>query len=503
MNTERSSGILLHPTSLPGKYGIGTLGKEAYRFIDFLVRARQQLWQILPLGPTGYADSPYQCFSSRAGNPLLIDPELLVKDKLLKETDFSLLGKSVENRVDFGQVISLKYPVLQLAYENFIDQLTHPLQGDIHDFVEENAGWLDDYALFMSMKMHFDQKPWYAWDKPLKMREENAIAPFRKSLSKQIGFQKFMQYIFFRQWNAVKDYAHQNNIRIIGDIPLYVSMDSVDAWTDTDLFQFDASKNPIAVGGVPPDYFSETGQLWGNPLYRWDALREQGYKWWIERIKANLVLYDIIRIDHFRGLAAFWAVPYGEKTAVKGEWVNCPGNELFEAIQAELGNIPIIAEDLGVMTVDVESLRDKFRLPGMKILQFAFDSAEANDFIPHSFIKNCVVYTGTHDNETLMGWVKSAKQEDLRYMLDYINSDGKEIHWDMIRVALASVANIAIIPMQDFLGLGNEGRMNLPGTTSDNWMWRALPDDFSKDITDRLAHMTSLYGRTRVSKQKK
>jgi len=322
-------------------------------------------------------------------------------------------------------------------------------------------------------------------------------------LSKQIGFQKFMQYIFFRQWNAVKDYAHQNNIRIIGDIPLYVSMDSVDAWTDTDLFQFDASKNPIAVGGVPPDYFSETGQLWGNPLYRWDALREQGYKWWIERIKANLVLYDIIRIDHFRGLAAFWAVPYGEKTAVKGEWVNCPGNELFEAIQAELGNIPIIAEDLGVMTVDVESLRDKFGLPGMKILQFAFDSAEANDFIPHSFIKNCVVYTGTHDNETLMGWVKSAKQEDLRYMLDYINSDGKEIHWDMIRVALASVANIAIIPMQDFLGLGNEGRMNLPGTTSDNWMWRALPDDFSKDITDRLAHMTSLYGRTRVSKQKK
>lgn len=499
---DRSSGILLHPTSLPGKYGIGSLGKEAFRFIDFLVQAKQQLWQILPLGPTGYADSPYQCFSSRAGNPLLIDPDLLVADKLLKDSDLKQLEDPSDGRVDFGKVIAQKYPVLRAAYRNFHDTDSHPLRNDFIDFCDENARWLDNYALFMSLKANLGQRPWYEWDTPLKMRVESALAPYRDTLADETGFQKFIQYLFFRQWNQVRDYAHQHNIKIIGDIPLYVAMDSADAWCDTEIFQFDANKNPVAVGGVPPDYFSETGQLWGNPLYNWEKLKDQGYHWWIERIKANLALYDVLRIDHFRGLAAYWAVPYGEKTAVKGEWVPCPGRELFEAILNELGEVPIIAEDLGVVTDDVEALRDDFGLPGMKILQFAFDSSEASDFLPHTYTRNCVVYTGTHDNETLLGWYGNAKKEDREYMLGYIGSDGKTLHWDMIRTAWASVADTAIIPYQDCLGLGNEARMNLPGTTIDNWQWRAQSGDFRPEIADRLARMTKLFGRVRVPKKK-
>jgi 4-alpha-glucanotransferase len=315
-------------------------------------------------------------------------------------------------------------------------------------------------------------------------------------LEDQIEFHKFIQYLFFRQWLAVKDYAHEKNILIIGDIPLYVALDSVDAWANTDLFQFDADKNPVAVGGVPPDYFSSTGQLWGNPLYNWEVLKKGNYKWWIDRIKSNLVLYDIIRIDHFRGFAAYWSVPYGEKTAVNGEWIKCPGMELFKQIRQELGELPIIAEDLGVITDDVVELRDSFGLPGMKILQFAFDSSEANDYIPYNFTRNCIVYTGTHDNDTVKGWFEKAKPEDKKYVLEFMNTKGEDICMDFLRLAWASVARTAIVPMQDLLGLGNEARMNLPGTTTNNWMWRAKSQDFSKEIAARLAYLTSLYGRT-------
>ena len=496
MNTERSSGILLHPTSLPGKYGIGTLGKETFHFIDFLVKSKQKLWQILPLGPTGFADSPYQCFSSAAGNPLLIDFDILVKECLLDKKDLASLDTFDNGPVDYGKVIKSKYPLLKKAMETFRKNAGKEHKTDFHEFTINNKNWLEDYALFMSLKEHFKQKPWYQWEKPLKMRKETALKPFHTLLSDQIEFHKFIQYLFFRQWLDVKDYAHQNNIRIIGDIPLYVALDSVDAWANTDLFQFDKEKNPIAVGGVPPDYFSATGQLWGNPLFRWDALQKDHYHWWIERIKSNLVLYDIIRIDHFRGFAAYWSVPYGEKTAVNGKWIPCPGKELFENIRQEFGEIPIIAEDLGVITDDVEELRDSFGLPGMKILQFAFDSSEANDYIPYNFTKNCVVYTGTHDNDTIKGWFEKAKPEDRKYVLDYMDSSEKDICTDFLRLAWASVANTAIVPMQDLLSLGNEARMNLPGTTVNNWMWRAKSLDFTSELAQKLAQLTILYGRT-------
>ncbi len=496
MKIERSSGILLHPTSLPGKYGIGTLGKEALQFIDFLAKSKQKLWQILPLGPTGFADSPYQCFSSAAGNPLLIDLETLVEEGLLAKKELAGMESFGNGPVDFGKIIKKKYPLLKKAMNSFMEHAGKEHKRDFREFTLSNKKWLDDYALFMSLKEHFRQKPWYQWEKPLKMKKVIALKPFRSLLKDRIEFHKFIQYLFFRQWLTVKDYAHQKNIRIIGDIPLYVALDSVDAWVNTDQFQFDADKNPIVVGGVPPDYFSATGQLWGNPLYRWDVLKKDHYRWWIERIRSNLVLYDIIRIDHFRGFAAYWAVPYGEKTAVNGKWIPCPGKELFEQIRKELGELPIIAEDLGVITEDVEDLRDSFGLPGMKILQFAFDSSEANDYIPYNFTKNCIVYTGTHDNDTIKGWFKKAKPEDRKYVLDYMDSTEKNICRDFLRLAWASVAHTAIVPMQDLLELGNEARMNLPGTTVNNWMWRVKSRDFSNELAQRLARLTVLYGRT-------
>lgn len=497
MTFERSSGILLHPTSLPGQYGIGTLGKEALNFIDFLARSKQKFWQILPLGPTGFADSPYQCFSSAAGNPLLIDIEILANEKLLTKKDLESMASFGDGPVDFGNVINKKYPLLKKALKAFDQHASTEHKKDFREFMRSNKAWLDDYALFMSLKEHFKQKPWYQWENPLKMKKEAALRPFRTLLKDRIEFHKFIQYLFFRQWRAVKDYAHQKNIKIIGDIPLYVALDSVDAWANTDIFLFDAERNPIAVGGVPPDYFSATGQLWGNPLYRWDVMKNDHYSWWIERIRLNLVLYDIIRIDHFRGFAAYWAVPYGEKTAVNGKWIPCPGRDLFGEIKKQLGDIPIIAEDLGVITNDVVELRDAFGLPGMKILQFAFDSGEENDYIPHNFTKNCIAYTGTHDNDTIKGWFRKAKKEDRQYVLDYMKSTEKEICRDFVRLAWSSVANTAIVPMQDLLELGTEARMNLPGTTINNWKWRAKHHDFSPDLAQWLAHLTVLYGRVR------
>lgn len=502
MLKERSSGILLHPTSLPGRYGIGTLGRSAFDFIDFLVKAKQQYWQILPLGPTGYADSPYQCFSAHAGNPNLIDLDLLVKERILHRDDLAEYPQFHTGRIDFEAVQESRLPLLRKAWQSFTLYADNVEKMAYRNFLKDQSKWINDYALFRAIKANRDQKPWYLWEDPLKMREPEAIRAIQTLLHDEIDFHRFMQFLFFRQWTAVKEYAHSHKVKIIGDIPLYVALDSADAWANPDIFEFDEQLDPVRVGGVPPDYFSETGQLWGNPLFRWDRLKETGYRWWIERIRTNLFLYDIIRIDHFRGFAAYWAVPYAEKTAIRGEWIPCPGKDFFDALRAEFGDLPIIAEDLGVITPDVEELRDGFGLPGMKILQFAFDSSEANDYIPHNYVKNCIVYTGTHDNDTVVGWFNSAKPEDREYLLDYLGAGEDDIHWSLIRLAWSSVAYTAVVPMQDLLGLDTDARMNLPGTTQDNWQWRAKAGDFTPELAAKLAHLTMLYGRTKKSKIK-
>lgn len=498
---ERASGILLHPTSLPGKYGIGTLGQGAFSFIDFLVKARQKYWQILPLGPTGFPDSPYQCFSAHAGNTNLIDLELLVRKHLLKQEDLDGIPDPDEGKVDFGSLQTTRAPLLEKAFVAFTEHADHTEKLRLRNFIKDQSHWITDYALFRALKEYFHQKPWYLWDEPVKGKEPEAIKHFQSALQNRTDYHKFLQYLFFIQWIDVKGYAHKKKIRIIGDIPLYIALDSADAWANPELFEFDEKRIPIRVGGVPPDYFSETGQLWGNPLFRWDILKKTGYKWWIERIKTNLFLFDIIRIDHFRGFAAYWAVPYSEKTAINGKWIPGPGKDFFKTLQKEFIDLPIIAEDLGVITPDVEELRDGFNLPGMKILEFAFDSSEANDYLPHNYLKKCVVYTGTHDNDTVVGWFMNLEEKDREYVLDYLNSDGADINWSFIRLAWASVANTAIVPMQDLLGLNSSGRMNLPGTTTNNWTWRAKTGDFNDEIAEKLAHMTLIYERTKKSKK--
>jgi len=494
---ERASGILLHPTSLPGDYGIGTLGKSAFSFIDFLEQSRQSYWQILPLGPTGYADSPYQCFSAHAGNPNLISLEELVKEKWLSQSDLVGLPDFDPDSVDFGLIQETRLPLLQKAFAVFRDRADQTTKLKYRNFLKETYSWLEDFALYMAIKSHYENKPWYQWDTDVKKRDPDVLKRYQDQLKEEIAFHKFLQYQFFRQWNAVKEYAHKKNVLIIGDIPLYIALDSADAWSNTGIFEFDEELNPIRVGGVPPDYFSETGQLWGNPLFRWQDARDTVYSWWEERIRTNLALFDIIRIDHFRGFAAYWAVPYGETTAIKGTWVTGPGKDFFHAMTQRFDHLPIIAEDLGVITPDVEDLRDSFGFPGMKILEFAFDSKEANDYLPYNFPRNCLVYTGTHDNDTVNGWFAAASDEDRQFAMDYLGISCDSIHWELIRLAMASVANTAVIPMQDLLGLGSEGRMNIPGTTSDNWKWRAREEDFSEGLADRLARMSALYGRNR------
>ncbi len=502
MLKERASGILLHPTSLPGKYGIGTLGQSAFTFIDFLVKSRQKFWQILPLGPTGFADSPYQCFSSHAGNPNLVDLDLLIKQHLITREDLESMPEFKDNQVDFDAVQLARAPLLEKAFSNFQENSDQVEKLRFRNFLKDQAKWLNDYALFRAIKEHFHQRPWYQWEEPIKRKEEGAVQHYHSLLLTRVEFHKFLQYLFFKQWMDVKEYAHKKKVHIIGDIPLYVALDSADAWANPEIFEFDEHRNPIRVGGVPPDYFSETGQLWGNPLFRWDVLKNTGYQWWIDRIRTNLFLFDIIRIDHFRGFAGYWAVPYGEKTAIKGSWIPGPGHDFFHALLAAFGDLPIIAEDLGVMTPDVEELRDRFKLPGMKILEFAFDSSEANDYLPHNYIKNCLVYTGTHDNDTVVGWFKRATKEDRQLVLDYLNTGEQDIHWSFVRLAWASVANTSIVPMQDLLGLDSQARMNLPGTTQNNWKWRAQASDLSDQLADDLAKMTEIYGRAKKSKKK-
>lgn len=494
---ERSSGILFHPTSLPGKYGIGTLGKEAYAFIDFLKKSRQKLWQIFPLGPTGYGDSPYQSFSSFAGNPYLIDFDLLIEAHLLSEEDLrDVFFGDNEEYIDYGAIYNQKYPLLRKAYENFKSSDNHEMRENFEHFKRENASWLNDYSLYISLKNHFNGLPWNEWAHDIKNREHGAMEHYKNELADDIEYHNFIQFLFFKQWGDVKRYANENGIKIIGDIPIFVAADSSDAWANPEIFLFDEERKPVKVAGVPPDYFSATGQLWGNPLYNWQKLKETNYSWWVERVRANLSTCDIIRIDHFRGFEAYWAVPYGDDTAINGQWEPGPGIDLFNAIKSQLGELPIIAEDLGLMTQGVIDLREATGFPGMKILGFAFDSGEENDYLPHTYTKNCVVYTGTHDNDTLIGWFQKAKEEDRQFARDYLNSrSDDEIHWDAIRGAWSSVANMAISPVQDFLGLGSEARINTPGVAAGNWQWRLRHEVLTDELAERIAKLTRVYSR--------
>lgn len=506
MSFPRSSGILLHPTSLPGRFGIGDLGDEAYRFVDFLKASGQSLWQVLPLGPTGYGDSPYQCFSAFAGNTLLISPERLMKEGLLTEEDLRRAPAFTDDKVDFGPVIEFKNALWQTAFERFRQTPDRNLKDGFERFTHQASAWLEDYALYRALKDAQQGKAWNEWEPKLARRDPSALAYARNHLREQIDAQKFYQFLFFRQWEALRIYCHRNAVGLVGDIPIFVARDSADVWMNPEQFKLDEAGNPLVVAGVPPDYFSATGQLWGNPIYNWAGMLADGFRWWIERVSATLKIFDIIRIDHFRGFAASWEIPGKDKTAERGEWVNVPGRELFTTIKRTLGNLPIIAEDLGVITPDVEALRDDFGLPGMRILQFGFGGDSKNQDLPHNYIKNCVAYTGTHDNDTAMGWFTSVAgagstrneeqvERERRFCLDYLNSEGTEIHWDFIRALLSSVADTAIIPLQDVLGLGNEARMNLPNSTTGNWSWRYRKGALTEELGERLLKLTRLYGR--------
>jgi 4-alpha-glucanotransferase len=493
MLDKRKSGILLHPTSFPGVGGIGALGGEARRFVDYLDSAGQSLWQVLPLGPAAYGNSPYSCYSAFAGNPLLIDLETIAAEGDIAVSD--LHADLPHDRVNFPLVENYKFGALRHAATNFFAAGECPRLAEFQRFCEMTP-WLQDYAFFMAAKDAFHGKSWTAWHEGIARRRQEPLAEYAEGLSSAILEQKYMQWQFFRQWQALKDYANNRGIEIIGDLPIFVAHDSADVWANPELFHLDERGRQTVVAGVPPDYFSETGQLWGNPLYNWEVIAYHGYGWWIERMKSALGLYDIVRIDHFRGFEAYWEIPATERTAVKGRWVKGPGEALFTALIDALGPLPIIAEDLGVITPDVEALRDRFGFPGMKILQFAFGSGPTNPYLPHNHVREAVVYTGTHDNDTTAGWFAALPAPERRRVLAYLDSDGRELVWDLIRAALASVANVTIIPFQDVLGLDNSGRMNLPGTAKGNWSWRYNFADLDDKQASRLRELTEIYGRT-------
>lgn len=491
--TERCSGILMHITSLPGDYGIGTLGKGAYEFVDFLENAGQRVWQVLPLGPTGFGNSPYQSFSSFAGNPYLIDLEILLEDGLLNEMDLKTIdfGSDPEN-VDYQKIYYNKLGLLKRIYGR-----SNIMKNDgMREFRKKNRDWVEDYALFMALKMKFQMKPWQEWGQEVKQRKEKTLQYYQSLLEEEINYWVFLQYLFSNQWKKLKTYANGKGIQIIGDIPFYVAEDSVDAWANSEIILLDKEKKPIAVAGCPPDFFSENGQLWGNPIYRWNVLEDRNYDWWIERIRGSLTLYDIIRIDHFRGFESYWEIPYGSPTAATGRWVKGPGMKLFQTVTKELGAVQIIAEDLGFLTKEVIDFRRESKYPGMKVLQFAFDANIESDYLPHYHEKNCVVYTGTHDNDTIQGWLNTAKTEDLNYAKEYLRLIEEEgYHWGFIRAAWSSVAKLAIAPMQDFLGLDSMHRMNRPSTLDGNWQWRMKKEALTGALAERIQHMTKLYGR--------
>ncbi len=492
----RSSGILLHPTSLPGPFGIGDMGPSAYAWVDTLASARQSFWQILPLGPTGYGDSPYQCFSAFAGNPYLISPELLVRDGLLKHEEIASADFPA-HYVDYGRVIPYKLELLKRAYENFQQGSANHLKPAFESFRVEKQAWLEDYALFMALKDARKGESWTSWPRELMIRDgDRHVVEFaRQELREEIGQHQFTQFLFFRQWQGLKDHAHSLGIKIVGDIPIFVAPDSADVWANGSMFLLDGQLKPKVVAGVPPDYFSPTGQYWGNPIYDWEAMAENGYQWWVDRLKATFEMVDFVRLDHFRAFCAAWQVPYGSPTAENGTWVPGPGARLFEYFRSAFTDLPIIAEDLGEITPDVYHLRDRYNLPGMKVLQFAFD-LPTNAFLPHNYTTaNCVVYTGTHDNDTNQGWLQSLSGHNRWILQKYIGREPHDVSWDLIHMAWASVADLAIVPLQDILNLGPDARMNTPGKPDGNWQWRFTADVLHDGAFQRLAELTELYNR--------
>jgi 4-alpha-glucanotransferase len=494
MTFTRSSGMLLHPTSFPGPYGIGDLGPFAYRFIDYLAETGSKLWQVLPLGPTSYGDSPYQCFSAFAGNPYMVSPDFLMQEGLLTIEDLSDMPHWEPNRVDFGLIYQWKPKLLDKAFVHFEQSASDQLRSEWAEFRQSNAAWLDDYALFMALKDANGGVAWNEWPAPQRDRDPQTLAEARSQFADNITRQQFRQFLFFRQWNALRKYANEKGIQVIGDIPIFVAMDSSDAWANPGLFYLDEAGKPTLVAGVPPDYFSPTGQLWGNPLYRWDVHKASGFAWWIERIRATLTTVDIVRIDHFRGFAGYWEVPGDAPTAQIGRWVPGPGIDLFVAIRDALGDLPIIAEDLGEITPDVIELRNTLGLPGMKILQFGFSGPD-NPFLPHHYPENCVVYTGTHDNDTALGWYRTCPHNERDFYHRYLGRDNANVPGDMIRAIWSSVAIFAIAPLQDFLGMGTEGRMNFPGKVGGYWAWRMDESHLSDWLKGRMKELNWLYER--------
>lgn len=492
----RRSGVLMPVASLPSAYGIGCFSREAYAFVDRLCEAGQSCWQILPLGPTSYGDSPYQSFSTFAGNPYFIDPEDLVERGYIRKSkcrsyDFG----DDEERIDYARIYESRFDLLREAWKNS----DIASAGEFEDFVSENAYWLEDYCLYMAVKDSFGGASWIEWDEDIRQRRPEALERYRERYADEMEFYRFQQYLFDVQWKKLKGYANERGIQIIGDIPIYVAFDSADAWANPRLFQFDRDNRPIAVAGCPPDAFSATGQLWGNPLYDWDYHRQTGYEWWMRRLAESFKRYDIVRIDHFRGFDAYYSIPAGAQTAERGEWRPGPGKELFEVMRAKLGEKPVIAEDLGFLTPSVLELVRSTGYPGMKVLQFAFDSREESDYLPHNYQPNTVVYTGTHDNDTLLGWYRDLDRHDKMFCRRYLHLEGlpeNEAVWEIVRAAQASVSELAVVPMQDYLGLGREARINTPSTLGDNWEWRMKKGAFTRELAKKIRKMTALYGRT-------
>lgn len=495
MLLDRTSGVLAHPTSFPGPHGIGDIGPAAFRFIDWLVLAGQRRWQVMPLGPTGFGDSPYASPSAFAGNPLLISLDWLGGDGLLEPRDLADAPHFPPYEVEFGRVQEFKLPLLRRAYDRFRAGAAAAQRPAFEEFRGAESAWLDDYALFMACKDAHGGAAWTDWDQPVRLREPVAIAAWRDRLQAEVRYHQFVQFQFRRQWRELKRYANERGVRIVGDIPIFVAHDSADVWAHRGLFQLDPTGQPTEVAGVPPDPFSATGQLWGNPVYDWEANAATGHAWWVERIRATLATVDIVRIDHFRGFAAAWVVSAGDETAAGGRWERGPGAEIFAAIRTALGDVPFIAEDLGVITPDVVTLRESLGFPGMRVLQFAFEDDPDNPYLPHNYGRSDVVYTATHDNQTTVGWFQSRGQGERAAVQRYLGRDGSDIAWDLIRIALASVADTAILALQDVMRLGDEARMNTPGRPLGNWSWRFLPHQLHDGLAAGLGDLTAIYGR--------
>jgi 4-alpha-glucanotransferase len=506
MRFRRASGILLHPTSLPGRFRIGDLGLEAQRFVDWLAAAGQVYWQIMPLGPTGYGDSPYQCFSAFAGNTLLVSPEKLVESGLHNDSDIQTAFDSEPDRVDYGKVIDYKRELLEKAFVNFKTKVKtdESLRDDYVGFLDFASAWLEDYALFAALKDEHKGEAWHKWETKLARRDAKAVEAARSKFAEQIEAHKFFQYVFFQQWLKLKKYANERGVRVIGDMPIFVAHNSVDVWARPQLFKLKEDGSPAFVAGVPPDAFSETGQLWGNPIYEWDRMREDGFAWWVGRVRETLKIVDVVRLDHFRGFAAYWEVPAEHETAERGRWVEAPGRDVFNAMRSALGDaLPIIAEDLGNITPDVHRLRDEFGFPGMRVLQFAFGGDPHDTHLPHEYTRASVAYTGTHDNDTVRGWFAQRSREDASegerreraLCMKYLGTDGDEINWDFIRAAQMSVAVLSIVQLQDVLDLSSKARMNTPASAEGNWAWRFTEGALTDELASRLREMTVIYGR--------